>query len=119
MQIRSAGPHAFRGAESQPTDGAVILHYACATYEIWWRKYARLGAFSDNWLENPDTPIKLSTHLKSRDVVTEALRTGDAAPAEAYFRELMLPEDTPGLLRTLRSPTGEVKLAATDSARGH
>lgn len=115
-QVRAAGPHRFHGVEQTDSDAAIILHYACATYEIWWRKYARLGRFSDNWLDNAETPITLPFHLRSRDLVSAALETGDDTACRAFFESLMLDSETPDLLHVTRDPDGRVRPA--DQAKG-
>ena len=92
-----------------PSDGAAILHYAVPGFDHWWRKYARLGAFSDHWQERPEEPIPHSFHTRSRDVVVEALRANDRSEAEAFYRQHMMAAEE-GLLRVSRDPSGLVSL---------
>lgn len=110
VSVRASGPHRFAGADATDSAGAAVLHYACATYAAWRTKYTRLGAFSDNWLERAERPITLDFHLRSRDLVTEACRTGDWTACEAFFRQLTRPVGAAGLIDIQRDAGGRVRL---------
>ena len=108
VAARASGPHRFVGAEAVRTDGAAVLHYALPGFEHWWRKYARLGAFSDFWCERPDEPIPQSFHTRSRDVVVEAIRSGDRGVAEAFYRSHVEAELPGDLLQVRRQADGRI-----------
>jgi len=58
-----------------------ILHYACCSFELFWRKYQAIGNFNDKWF---DKPIKdtIPMHINSRDVCKEM----DMDYAESFYR---------------------------------
>lgn len=111
IAARAHGPHRFTGAEAMRTDAAAVLHYAVPGFDHWWRKYARLGAFSDFWCERPDEPIPRSFHTRSRDVVMAALQSGDRAEAEAFYRRHMAAVDESGFMHVRRDAAGLVATA--------
>ncbi|MFK7942929.1 MAG: glycosyltransferase family 2 protein [Paracoccaceae bacterium] len=110
VTARAHGPHRFAGAEGVPSDKAVILHYAAPGFEHWWRKYERLGAFSDLWDERADAPIPTSFHTRSRDAVLKAIRTDDRSVAEEFYRKHMGSEGREDLLEVRRNADGRVIL---------
>ncbi|MGA8939188.1 MAG: glycosyltransferase family 2 protein [Acidobacteriaceae bacterium] len=86
--VHALDPHLFAGyqGESGEATSLTVLHYACATYDRWLRKYATLGDFSDFWWDDPAYPIELSFHLKSRDIYKQCLREGSFAPAKGFWK---------------------------------
>lgn len=93
-RVRSAGAHRFKGFEgpSIKTDTPCVLHYVCATYASWLKKYRRLGNFDSFWYDDPSMPITLPFHLDSRDAYLSALTSGDLSIARAFFEKYVLPE---------------------------
>lgn len=66
-----------------------VLHYACATYAEWLKKYAQLDAFQPYWWDDPCNPIRFPYHLDSRDSYLASKRTGDWNIAyDFYHRHL-------------------------------
>ncbi len=60
------------GRKSVVSKNPLILHYACANFDAFWRKYATLGKFSDKWFDRSSIEEKIGKfHLKSRDVVAK------------------------------------------------
>ena len=93
--VRSDGAHFFQNfkGRSITTKTPCILHYACATYASWLRKYSRLGHFEPFWYDDPATPISLRFHLDLRDACHSALTSGDFAIARNFFKRHVLSED--------------------------
>lgn len=82
------GPHQFRPASGKTryeTD-VCILHYACADYEIWRKKFALLDDFPSTYFDNPDRPIPFNFQLDSRDAYLDAKRTGRWQIAQDFYR---------------------------------
>ncbi|TKA44661.1 hypothetical protein B0A54_04611 [Friedmanniomyces endolithicus] len=90
-RIAPAGPHGFSGYRGQvyepPADEVMILHYPTPTYERWVAKYKHYGDFGDYWYGDPQSPNKVSFMLKSRDVVQDAVKSGDWRKARAFWDE--------------------------------
>ncbi|KAK3068953.1 quinone oxidoreductase [Teratosphaeriaceae sp. CCFEE 6253] len=93
-RVAASGPHAFTGYRGQlyrvPSDQAMILHYPTTTYESWVAKYRHYGDFGDDWYGDPQLPNQVQFMLRSRDVVQEAVRTGDWEKARAFWEERLL-----------------------------
>ena len=107
---RAHGPHRFSGAEPVASAAAAILHYAVPGFALWWRKYARLGAFSDFWCEQPDAPIPASFHTHSRDLIRAAQRTGDKSECMAFYRQQMDATGETDLATVARDAAGQVRI---------
>ncbi len=86
--------HGFRGFTGKQAwcKNAFVLHYACATFESWRRKYDNLRDFPDCWWDNPSRPIEFTFHLQSRDVYRECLLKGDLSTAYEFFATQVLSE---------------------------
>ena len=85
---RPAGVHTFTGTGG--TGQAYILHYAWCGFDSFWKKYERLGRFSDRWFGRDDIRTGIGAlHLDARDVVT----TGDRAAALDFYRRRIAIED--------------------------
>lgn len=110
VAAQAHGPHRFSGVEAVQSSGAVVLHYALPGFDHWWRKYERLGAFSDFWFERPGDPIPRSFHTHSRDKVTAAIQSADRTEAEDYYRQHMEIGDEEGLLNVRRDASGRVNI---------
>lgn len=95
------GVHFFKanaGRRHHETD-VCILHYACATYTEWERKYAQLGMFQSFWWDEERFPINFSFHLASRDAYHVARENDDWDSAKLFFKRALLPVDViPDLL---------------------
>jgi hypothetical protein len=92
--VTATGAHRFQGFEGKScaANDIVILHYGCATYEIWRKKYERLGWFPDCWWDDPRHPILLPFHLKSRDLLSNCSKSGDFTAAERFWRAQVAPQ---------------------------
>jgi hypothetical protein len=67
-----------------------ILHYPSASFELFWRKYRLLDAFSDRWFESVDIRAAVGGfHLDARDVVMQ----GDMARARAFYETRVMVRD--------------------------
>lgn len=65
-------------------DDPVILHFPCASYIDFCKKYARLGDFSDVWMGYQRVGDFIeTTHLESRDV----FKRGDTSLIKKYYTE--------------------------------
>lgn len=87
-RVRAAGVHAFaeyQGCNIQSVS-FVVLHYACASFDLWKQKYALLGDFPSFWYDNPSLPITLTFHLESRDVYQRCAKRGEWSEAHELFR---------------------------------
>jgi hypothetical protein len=71
--------HSFGGyrGDAVTAPDAVILHYACPSYDRWLAKYATLGDFPNFWWDNPEHRITISFHLQSRDIYKRCIREGN------------------------------------------
>jgi hypothetical protein len=100
--VVARGAHKFVGAVGQEkvSTSSVVLHYACATYALWWSKYVHLGEFPSFWWDDPAMPIPRGFHLESRDVVQRCVRAGSFDEAEAFFRAVVLREEAVPFLTT-------------------
>jgi hypothetical protein len=69
--LHGYGAHRFltNSNTSMEIATAVVLHYSCATYDLWVQKYYTLGLFSNYWWDNPNSPINMPYHLASRDLL--------------------------------------------------
>ncbi|KAF2764374.1 hypothetical protein EJ03DRAFT_32067 [Teratosphaeria nubilosa] len=87
--VKPAGPHSFEGYHGDvlemPANDAVILHYPSPTFSSWVAKYKHYGDFSGYWFDDRYSPIRLQFMLKSRDLVQQALRSGDWDEARSFF----------------------------------
>jgi len=86
-RIRPDGPHRFQGYDGRHmhSSEAVILHYTCATYDLWLRKYRIRGEFSNHWDDNKTYPIDMPFHLRSRDVCRACCLSGNYESAMSLF----------------------------------
>jgi Glycosyl transferase family 2 len=86
--------HGFRGFTGKHVwcRNAFVLHYACATFEYWRRKYDNLKEFPDGWWDNLSRPIEFPFHLQSRDVYCQCLKKGDLSNAYEFFATQVLSE---------------------------
>lgn len=91
-RVSANGPHSFIGYEGAAAhcNTLPVLHYTCATYRTWLNKYANLGTFNDLWWDNPELPITLDFHLRSRDIYKLCIEQASFTEAEVFFRSLML-----------------------------
>lgn len=92
--LRPNGVHKFAVWNGATREGiapdAFVLHYACCGFESFWRKYALLGAFADQWLKEFDIRSAIGPlHLDARDIVA----TGDRDAALAFYRQRIAIED--------------------------
>ena len=76
-----------------PLDGPVVLHYSNCGFSHWLRKYEILGDFGNSWWGR--CPIRVTSHLHSRDVVHRRPET----EREDYFRAIIMCEGARELLR--------------------
>jgi len=90
--VFSWGAHDFYGPVGRRviSPDMVILHYACASYDGWFAKYAHLGDFPDCWYDDPQVPITLPFHLKSRDIYKQCLIEGNFQSAVDFWMEQVL-----------------------------
>jgi len=93
--LRPNGVHKFvnwNGETHEATaPDAFVLHYACCGFEAFWRKYATLGAFADQWLDQFDIRGTIGPlHLDSRDMIAG----GDRDAALAFYRRRIAMEDS-------------------------
>jgi hypothetical protein len=100
-ELRPNGVHKFINWNGTTNEGTApdtfILHYACCGFEAFWRKYATLGAFSDQWLGSFDIRSTIGAlHLDARDVVA----AGDRDVARAFYRQRIAIQD-PECVRAL------------------
>ena len=71
--------------------GPFILHYACCGFAAFWRKYVTLGRFADKWWGQIDIAQAVGPfHLEARDVVMDAIASGDAEPAHRFYRDRLM-----------------------------
>jgi len=90
--LRPSSVHQFDGPDARQgaSGDAFILHYACCGFDAFWRKYAVLGAFGDQWLDAVDIRSTIGPlHLDARDVVG----AGDRNAAQAFYRQRIAIED--------------------------
>ncbi|TKA77174.1 hypothetical protein B0A55_04463 [Friedmanniomyces simplex] len=91
------GPHSFKGYRGplyEPSaDEVMILHYPTPTYERWVAKYRHYGDFGDYWYDNPQIPNGVEFMLKSRDVVQDAVKSGDWRKAREFWDGRVMVED--------------------------
>jgi len=78
--VRSIGPHFFsfrknffqrifpRRTQVRRYSDPCILHYACCSFDIFYRKYKVLGSFPDKWLNKDEIRGLLPIHAASRDI---------------------------------------------------
>lgn len=104
------GVHRFDVERTHYTERAVVLHYAMPGFAHWWRKYERLGAFSDYWLDSAKDPIDRDFHKRSRDVVMRALEIGDDCDARAFYCQHVEHVDDADLVTAKWDPSGEVRI---------
>ncbi|KAH9830225.1 glycosyltransferase family 2 protein [Teratosphaeria destructans] len=87
--VKPAGPHSFEGYRGDvldmPANDAAILHYPSPTFPKWVAKYKHYGDFSGYWFDDRYSPIRLQFMLQSRDLVQQALRSGDWDEARSFF----------------------------------
>lgn len=83
-----AGAHRFacQSEHTEVVNTGVVLHYSCATYNMWIDKYKNLGRFSDFWWDDKQHPIVMPFHLQSRDCISACIENGDYAPAVELWR---------------------------------
>ena len=62
-----------------------ILHYSCATFDWWLRKYANLGSFPNYFWDDSRHPINVPFHTASRDIYQRCLSDGDLSRAREFF----------------------------------
>lgn len=68
----------------------IILHFPCASFNIFLKKYQRLGKFSDTWMGIKRTGHFIDeTHLLARDIVN----TGNKDEMEAFYHQNFLLSD--------------------------
>ncbi|KAK0896810.1 hypothetical protein LTR91_018653 [Friedmanniomyces endolithicus] len=95
-RVAPAGPHDFSGYRGQvhepPVDEVMILHYPTPTYERWVAKYKHYGGFGDYWYGDERSPNRVGFMLKSRDVVQDAVKSGDWRKARAFWDEGVMTE---------------------------
>jgi hypothetical protein len=114
--VRADGPHRFAnhaGAVVVSKSGC-ILHYACCSFEAWFKKYRHLGVFSNWYGDNFRCPITLDFHLESREVVQGFVENGDIEACRSYFAQAVWDDDE--LKR--RTAGGEVFLVSPDDFFG-
>jgi hypothetical protein len=94
--VESNGPHTFRGhqGEHRTINKPVVLHYPTPSFDSWVAKYTLYGNFSNYWYDSPDHPNGLLFMLHSRDLVLEAIATGDWGPAREFFFTQIPDEET-------------------------
>lgn len=69
----------------------IVLHFPCARYVDFCKKYNRLGDFSDVWMGYPRVGDFIEhTHLESRDIVKHNIEDGIK---DYYNKNFMLNED--------------------------
>ena len=74
--IRDRNSRYFYQGDTDP----LILHFSCASYNVFVEKYRRLGNFSDTWRDMPRAGQFLNAlHLKARD----ALQNSHSAESQA------------------------------------
>lgn len=73
-----------------------ILHYPCASYETWFKKYQKLDTWSNFWYDDPKLPIKLPFHVQSRDIVNQ---NNPKVSKEFFDSILATPEEEKQLIR--------------------
>ncbi len=95
-RVAPAGPHDFSGYRGQvyepPADEVMILHYPTPTYERWVAKYKQYGDFGNYWYGDERSPNRVEFMLKSRDVVQDAVKSGDWRKARAFWDERVMTE---------------------------
>ena len=104
-EVWARGAHQFIGfsGSTKTSQSSVVLHYACATYKVWLKKYANLGDFPSYWWDDVKSPIRLGFHLASRDVYLRCVEKNSFVEAEAFFLEKTLNEDAIPLLKNVGS----------------
>jgi len=101
-QLLPHGVHRFRSSEGvdEVSENAVILHYACCGFAHFWRKYRRLGNFSDMRLGFIDlAALGNIFHLQARN----AFLSGDRARVRDFYRERVVLEDEEQKSKLLKS----------------
>lgn len=93
-RLRPNGVHKFTDWDGETREAtapdAFVLHYACCGFEAFWRKYATLGGFADQWLDRFDIRQAIGPlHLDSRDTVAG----GDRDEGTDFYRRRIAIED--------------------------
>ena len=87
------GPHLFQSKSHSDifhSDCAIILHYPICSFNDFYLKYKRLGAFSDKWFGKHNIAEYLGQfHLDSRDVFLKS----DLNLLKTFYRERVLFDD--------------------------
>jgi hypothetical protein len=87
-----ASAHRF-DTNQQPSErvGSIcVLHYSCATLDLWLKKYLNLGDFSDYWWDDVNYPIRMPYHLQSRNCLKRCIEIGSLGPAlEAWAKQVI------------------------------
>ena len=101
-QLRPHGVHCFRSSEGvdEISQNAVILHYACCGFDHFWRKYSRLGNFSDmrvGWIDL--AALGNIFHLEARNVFL----SGDRARVRDFYHGRVVFEDDEQKSKLLKS----------------
>jgi hypothetical protein len=101
-QLRPHGVHRFRSSAGvdEVSEDAVILHYPCCGFDHFWRKYSRLGNFSDmrlGWIDL--AALGNIFHLEARNVFL----SGDRARVHDFYRERVVLEDEEQKSKLLKS----------------
>lgn len=93
--VYALGAHSFAeySGGNRTSPDIAVLHYACATYDRWLRKYAHLGDFPDFWWDDPQHRIELPFHLKSRDVYRQCVIEGTFDHAVGFWKRQVLSDD--------------------------
>ena len=71
----------------------VLLHYPYPCFSVWAAKFELYGSFSNYWLDDERYPNKLDFMLQSRDIVQNALKSGDWTEARQFFHAKVLSWD--------------------------
>jgi hypothetical protein len=72
----------------------MILHYVTPTFERWMAKYIHYGNFSDYWLDDRHAPNCINFMLRCRDVVQDALASGNWDAARRFYNTQILDAGT-------------------------
>ena len=91
-EVHSSGPHTFSGVEGEQlrVRQPMILHYVTPTFERWMAKYVHYGNFSDYWFDDRHEPNGINFMLRSRDVVQDALASGNCDAARRFYNTQIL-----------------------------
>ena len=92
--VAANGPHLFKSypGEKIAQPYGFILHFACCTFDIWFKKYNKLGAFSNFWWDDPDMPITFDFHKASRDTIMKYRESGDIGICHDFFKSIIIPD---------------------------